>query len=60
MHGRLYEASNVLVHIPDDHGDYGVQEKTYDVTIDNLRDYCNVVQLKVLAVKEELWLFEFN
>jgi hypothetical protein len=52
--GKLYEACNVEIHIPDDHGDYGVEEKTYDVTIDNLRDYCNVVELKVLAVKEEL------
>lgn len=52
--GRLYEASIVHVHVPDDHGDYGVQERTYDVTIDNLRDYSNVVQLKVLAVKEDL------
>jgi len=52
--GQKYEACNKQIHIPDDHGNYGVEEKTYAVTIDNMRDYSNVVQLKILAVKEKL------
>jgi hypothetical protein len=54
--GRLYEASVVEFRVPDDHGDYGVEERTYDVTIDNLRDYSNMVSLRVLAVKEDLFI----
>ena len=52
--GVKYPAAKVNIHIPNDHGDNGILEKSYDVYISNLADYCNVVTLKVLSVEEAL------
>ena len=52
--GVKYPAAEVEIHIPYDHGNNGVEEKSYDIYISNLAEYSNVVTLKVLAVEEKL------
>jgi len=54
--GTMYRASELNFTVPDEAGEYGSKEVTYQVYLKNLEDYCNKVTLKVLKIDEKISL----